>query len=120
MAFSELEQARVNKLLSEWLERRRPPPHIRSQLDLGYRIYGQSIELFEVRPAWRGKPGQKVEHAIAKATYIKSHELWRIYWQRADMKWHRYEPHPSASSVQHLAASTCKCNSLSEGFHLFS
>jgi hypothetical protein len=102
MAFGEIEEARIRKLLSEWLERRRPPPHIRPQLDLAYRVSGQSIELFEVRPVWRGKPGERAERAVAKATYVKAQEQWRIYWRRADLKWHRYEPYPSASSVQHF------------------
>ena len=113
MAFSELERARIRKPLTEWLERRRPPPHIRPELDLAYRVSGQSIELFEVRPAWRGKPGEKAEHAVAKATYVKSQELWRIYWQRADLKWHRYEPFLSANSVEQFLsvvdADECAC-----------
>ncbi len=36
---------------------------------------------------------------MAKATYIKSHEIWRVYWQRADLKWHRYEPVPNVESI---------------------
>lgn len=100
MTFRELEQARVGKALAAWLARRRPPPHVRPELDLGYRVSGQSIELFELRSAWRGQPGERTERAVAKATYVKSQGLWRVYWKRADLKWHRYEPFPSARSVE--------------------
>jgi hypothetical protein len=26
----------------------------------------------------------------------KGVDRWKIYWQRADMKWHAYPPHPEA------------------------
>jgi hypothetical protein len=32
---------------------------------------GQSVEIFEVRPAWND-PDQIVEHAVAKTTYVKT------------------------------------------------
>lgn len=44
MALSEIEVARVKKGLDSFMRLRRPPPHIRAQLDLGYRISGQSVE----------------------------------------------------------------------------
>lgn len=91
MALTELETARAKKTLDEFMERRRPPPHIRAQLDLGYRITGQSVEIFEVRPMWN-RPSEKMESPFAKATFVRTHNVWRIYWQRADLKWHLYEP----------------------------
>jgi hypothetical protein len=55
MMFSEFEIKRYEKLVAEFISKRRPPPHIRAQLDLGFRVSGQSIEIFEVRPNWRDK-----------------------------------------------------------------
>ena len=78
--------------MNEYIERHRPPVHIRPELDIGYRISGQSVEIFEIRPAWRGKPGETMEQAVAKTTFVKTQGIWKIYWQRADLKWHRYEP----------------------------
>ena len=99
MAFTKLERKRYEKALSAFLDGRRPPPEIRAKLDLGFRIESQSVEIFEVRPNWQD-PTEKMESPVAKATYVKRAEEWRVYWQRADLKWHRYEPHPSASTIE--------------------
>jgi len=68
---------------------------MRNQLDFGYRIENQSVELFEVRPVWN-KPEEQTEAPFAKATYVKKEKLWKIYWQRQDLKWHSYTPAPTA------------------------
>jgi Protein of unknown function (DUF3024) len=99
MTLSEFEIRRCEKLVAEFVEERRPPPHIRAQVDLAFRISGQSIEIFEVRPHWRNK-GKMLEHAVAKATYNKSKLVWKVFWQRADLKWHSYQPSPEVASVE--------------------
>ena len=99
MALTQLEIARVNRSVGAFIEQRRPAPHIRPQLDLGYRIKGQSVEIFEIRPVWRGAPGEKLEHSVAKATYVRSKDRWRVFWQRADLNWHGYEPAPDVVSI---------------------
>ena len=98
MALSEFETKKIEKEVSAFVERRRPPPHIRPRLDLGFRISGQSVEIFEVRPAWKD-PGRKIERPVAKATYVKSRGVWKVYWMRADLKWHSYPPAPTVGSV---------------------
>lgn len=45
-----------------------------------------------------------MEHAVAKATYVKSRKLWRVYWQRADLKWHRYDPTPQVARIEQFLA----------------
>ena len=100
MAFSEFESKRCEKLISEHVESRRPPAHLRSELDIGYRVTNQSVEIFEIRPVWRGEPGEFREHSIAKTTFIKTRGVWRIYWQRADLKWHTYEPLPEVKDLK--------------------
>ena len=99
MAVSEFETKRIEKIMEGYLKRTRPPVHIRNELDIAYRIDNQSVELFEVRPAFQN-PNQKIEHAIAKATYVKRAKEWRLYWMRADLKWHRYEPVPEVDSLE--------------------
>ena len=99
MALSEIEVARVKKALDSFMQTRRPPPHIRPKLDLGYRISGQSVEIFEIRPAWRGLPHERHESAVAKATFVRSRNLWRVFWQRRDLKWHGYEPASEVRSI---------------------
>jgi hypothetical protein len=99
MAISEFEIKRVEKIMEGYLARTRPPVQIRNELDIGYRIENQSVELFEVRPDFKD-PSTKIEHAIAKATYLKREGIWKIYWMRADLKWHRYEPVPEADNLE--------------------
>jgi hypothetical protein len=99
MAFSEFELKRYDKVLRAFVERRQPPAHQRDQLDFGYRIEGQSVEIFEIRPVWR-HPEEKMTCPIAKATWVKSRKAWKIFWQRADLKWHTYEPDPQVRSLE--------------------
>lgn len=103
MALTHLETQRVENALQAFLEKRRPPPEIRSQVDIGYRINGQSVELFEIRPRF-GEPNEKIEAPIAKATYVQSTALWKVYWQRADLKWHAYEPTPQVGTIEKFLA----------------
>jgi hypothetical protein len=103
MALSEFEAKRCAKLVAKFIERRRPPPHIRDQIDLSFRIRGQSVEILEVRPHWHNKT-QMLERSIAKTTYNKSKRHWEVFWQMADLKWHRYEPHPEVKSIEDFLA----------------
>jgi len=103
MSISELEIKRFEKLVAAYVEKHRPPPHVRKEVDLSYRIKDQSIEIFEIRPRWN-KPDQKIEEMVAKTTYVKRSGLWNVYWQRADMKWHSYDPMPQVSSLEKFLA----------------
>jgi len=104
MALSEFELARVRKALDSFMQARRPPAHIRPKLDLGSRISGQSVEIFEIRPVWRGPPQERRESPVAKATYVRSRGVWRVFWQRRDLKWHSYEPAPEVKSIEEFAS----------------
>jgi len=101
MALNDLERKRLEKAADEFVAARRPPAHLRQELDLAYRIAGQSVEIFEIRPAY-WDPAQMLENSVAKATYVRRADEWRIYWQRADLKWHRYEPHPTARTIEEV------------------
>jgi hypothetical protein len=99
MAFSEFEQKKIEKALNAFLEKRRPAPHIRPELDFGYRVSCQSVELSEIRPQWND-PTQIREHPFAKATYVRTQKAWTVFWQRADLKWHGYKPHLLVPSIE--------------------
>lgn len=99
MALSEFESKRVEKLASQYVEKHRPPPHIRSELDIGFRITDQSLEFFEIRPRW-DNPSEILEHDFAKTTYVKKTRSWKIYWMRQDLKWHRYDPVSEVASLE--------------------
>lgn len=82
-----------------YVEKHRPPAHIRDKRDLSFRVKDQSVEIFEIRPRWNN-PVEKIEESVAKATYIKSKHIWKIFWMRADLKWHRYDPEPEVKSIE--------------------
>jgi len=100
MAISEFETKRCERLVKRYIDSRRPPPDVRPELDLGYRVQGQSVEIFEIRPVWRGAPGEKMEQPVAKSTYIKSRGVWKVFWQRADLKWHTYKPNAEVRNLE--------------------
>lgn len=91
MAISEFEIKRCEKELNKFLDEHRPPAHMREQIDISYRMENQSVVIFEITADFRN-PSEKLEIPVAKATYVKSQKLWKIYWQKSDMKWHVYEP----------------------------
>jgi len=89
----------VIEIMENWMERISPPHHIRSELDIGYKITNQSIIFFEIRPAFRN-PMDLTESPFAKATYVKSENIWKVYWMRSNLKWTRYEPRPKMKDLQ--------------------
>lgn len=99
MAFTELENKKHEKLVGQFIEKHRPSTEMRDKVDLSFRIDGQSIVIFEIRAIFH-KPGVKIESNVAKTTYVKAQNCWKVYWQRADLKWHRYSPCPQVKSIQ--------------------
>ena len=99
MAFADSEIAANTATIEEYFwSRCRPPLHLRDRMREGQRFTDQTIELFFVRPAFN-HPGEFVEESIAKLQYVRSKDVWRLFWKRADGKWHRYPPRPEAESL---------------------
>ena len=101
MAISEFEIKRIEKIVGEFIEKKRPEPHIRDKLDIAFRINGQSFEVYEIRPQW-DNPAIKIEGPIAKATYVKSKKIWKLYWMRGNLKWYSYEPLAQSKSLEKI------------------
>ena len=99
MALTELERKRCEKALTDFMARRRPTPHIRDQLGVGYRIDGQSIEIFEIRPDWQDN-SVRHERPVAKATFVRTQGIWKVFWMRADLKWHSYGPKAEVNTLK--------------------
>jgi hypothetical protein len=99
MALDIMHSVEIIEALENWIEKNRPPEKIRSKLDFGYKIENQSVYIFEIRPRW-DKPEIIQESPIAKTTYIHTKKLWKIFWMRADLKWHGYEPHLFVKSIK--------------------
>ena len=99
MAFTASETKQVDWIMRKFFNRNRPPERARHQVDLSYEIKNQSVEIFLLRVFWRDQ-SQTVREPIVKATYDKNSRKWKIYWQRADMRWHLYEPYPEAQDLE--------------------
>lgn len=95
MTQSEFENRRTKKLLDDFVEKRRPPPQLRDRVDVAWRREGAHVELFEIHR----EPQGMTERPLARASWIKTHRHWRVYWMRASGKWERYPP---ASEVDRL------------------
>ena len=103
MALNDIERKRVENTVAAFVEKHRPPAHIRDQVDLAFRFVGQSVEIFEIRPCGDNLT-EKIEEPVAKARYLKSRDQWLVYWQRADLKWHKYEPKPEVGTLEAFLA----------------
>ncbi len=99
MAFTDIERARNLASLKWFMEQKRPPEHIRPQLDFGYAVVGQTIDIFDIRPDWQDKTTTR-HSPIARIRYVKTQDEWRLYWMRRDLKWHSYEPNPTHKSLK--------------------
>jgi hypothetical protein len=102
MTFDPLQTLEVIEAMENYLSRNRPPEEIRKKLDLGYKIEGQSVFIFEIRPQWND-PNIIHEHPFAKATFVKTINKWKVFWIRANMKWYTYTPKPTVKSVAEFA-----------------
>ena len=90
MAFTELELKRIDKLIGAFCQNR-VSERARTQLRYSYRVKGQDVILAEERPRW-DKPEEWLTLDFAKAKYVKSRKLWKLYWMRASGKWEPYKP----------------------------
>lgn len=97
MALTKEEIENAQEIMNKYIEKKRPPIEIRDKVDLSYKIENKSIEIFEIRPVYKG-PGI-VNIPIAKTTFTRTSNTWKIYWQRADLKWHLYEPKKEVKSL---------------------
>ena len=78
MAFSEFERKRYEGLVARFIEKRRSPPHIRAELDLAFRIDGQSVEIFEMRAHWQDKC-KTMEHPLPRLRSIKESKIGKCF-----------------------------------------
>lgn len=98
MALNDIERKRIEKTVGAFVEKRRPAPPIRPGLDFWFRVSGQSVELSEIRPQW-GRPEIKRESSFAKATFVRTQGVRKVYWKRADSKWHSCNPAAEVTAI---------------------
>lgn len=100
MAFTEIELGHIKKLVGGLCERR-TRPDLREQVRFEYRVKGHDVIVLERRPNWDGAPGH-TEINVAKLKFNRTAGQWRLLWQRADMRWHGYEPASGRTSLASL------------------
>ena len=100
MALDPTKTAEIIETMEKYLTAVRPVPEIRDQVDIGYELKDQSVVIFEIRPLWND-PSQIKHYPYAKVTYVKDSDLWKVFWRRADLKWHSYTP---KATVKKLSA----------------
>lgn len=77
-----LQTVHIIEVLESFLEKRRPPEELR-----------------KIRPSYFDLE-KMTEYEIAKATYVKSKDLWKVFWKRANMKWLSYAPCPTVKKIE--------------------
>lgn len=97
MSFNETDLKKIDKEIKAFVEKHRTPAEIENGVDISYSVEKESILLFEVSPAW-DNPAEKVEVPIAKATFVKESNTWKIFRQKSDDKWHKCEQMPEVKS----------------------
>lgn len=91
----------LQKQIERFVEEQRPEPEIRDQLDLGFEWKNNVLILFDIRPDFL-KPEIIRHHEFAKAKYIKSRGIWKIFWMRASLKWEAYPPEPEVDRLDQV------------------
>lgn len=99
MAFNEFQLKEIEVAIEKFIAVRRPPEEIRDKLDVKVSVEGQNLFIYQVRPDWRD-PNLIREIPVAKATYVKSSNGWKVYWMGRTMKWAPYEPKPKVKTIQ--------------------
>jgi len=89
----------IIKIMEAYIASIRPGPEIRHLLDIGYELTANSVILVEIRPLWNN-PQEILRHPYAKATFVKSKGVWKIYWLRGNLKWYPYDPKPTVKNLR--------------------
>lgn len=89
MAFSEIELKKIDKFVGS-LCRKKSPEEYKDQLKFEYRIKGHEVLILEIRPRWNN-PEENSELSVAKLKFNRTKNIWQLYWQRANMKYVKYD-----------------------------
>jgi hypothetical protein len=100
MAFAELELGRVNRVVGEFC-RRKSPQKLHDRVRIEFRVEGHEVLIYETRPAFRD-PSHWVEQGVAKLRFVRTAGEWRLFWQRASLRWQSYEPLASSRDIEIL------------------
>ena len=84
--------------IKRFIDSIRPPIDLRDKLDIGFSFKNNNLEIYEIRPKWDA-PKIKINSPVAKTQFIKSRNIWKIFWIRANGKWESYSPKPEVVNL---------------------
>jgi hypothetical protein len=100
MAFSEIELKRIDKEVGG-LCKRRSPVHIKDKFSLEYSVKVHEVLIYSRRPRWNN-PKEWIESGTAKIKYVRTSNVWKLFWQRANGKWVSYKPYSYSKDLKSL------------------
>jgi hypothetical protein len=80
---------------------RRVPQSVRDHIQLQYRFRGNSVTLFERRPALL-EPGIWTEFAVAQFRFDPGTSRWTLYCRDRNGRWHGYDKVDASSDLADL------------------
>ena len=101
MALTTEHKQNIFELLEQYVEFKRPPADVRHLVDVSFRLEGNSVLIFEIRPQWNN-PKIITESSVAKATFIESKNEWKLFWLRADLKWYHYKEAGNPKTIEEV------------------
>ena len=91
MKKGENKESIFEETIQTFIEKIRPPQEIRDEFDIGYTFEKRVLEIFEIRANWRNE-SEKIHIPVVKVRFMKSKQIWKMYWMRANGKWESYKP----------------------------
>ncbi|MEY0663864.1 DUF3024 domain-containing protein [Providencia rettgeri] len=83
MALNDIEIAQIKRCMNFFMEKRRPAPFIRDEIDLIYEIQDQSVIIKEIRNIM----GRTIESPIAKITFNRTQKGWKLFAKNRNDEW---------------------------------
>lgn len=80
-------------------EKFKVPEHVTDKIKNVVEKLGNSYILYETRPAWDGNAKPWTKLSVAKMTFVKISDTWKLYWMRASGKWELYKEYKSLKHV---------------------
>ncbi len=106
MGFSDCELRYIENIFGR-LCKRRSPSRLRDQSRAVYVVGGEDVTIYEERLRW-DNPQEWTNFGVAKFTYNRKQNVWKLYWMRSDLKWHLYELLPESTRIDRLVTEVDK------------
>ncbi len=102
MALNIFETVDIIEVVENFIEKIRPPETIRDEFDISYNIDDQSVTIVEIRKSFVKE--SMMEIPVAKATFVKAQNCWKVFWHRASGAWDSYKPMPKVKTIRAFCA----------------